>query len=247
MSSEDSSRVTTSGTDEGLIAAHAAGDPGAFAELVRRHRDRLWTVALRTLGDPEEAADALQEAFTTAFRAAGLYRGEARVTTWLHRIVVNTCLDRIRRRHARPTGPLPEPGPPPEPRTVAEIDGLLDQSSLGTEAARALRNRASAAGVDRILQRAKDLASARDPDVTLDPPADRTTTLLVQEALAALPDNQRTPILLVDVEGYSIAETAEMLGIAEDIVKSRMARGRSKLARALAHLRPADNVEHPQR
>jgi RNA polymerase sigma-70 factor (ECF subfamily) len=59
-------------------------------------------VAIRTLGDPEEAADALQDAMISAFRRAGSFRGDSAVTTWLHRIVVNACLDRIRRRAARP-------------------------------------------------------------------------------------------------------------------------------------------------
>jgi RNA polymerase sigma-70 factor (ECF subfamily) len=98
-------------SDADLIASHAAGDPHAFSELVRRHRDRMWAVALRTLRDPEEAADALQEAFISAFRAASSFRAESQVTTWLHRIVVNACLDRVRRRQARPTVPLPETGP----------------------------------------------------------------------------------------------------------------------------------------
>src|SRR3954463_15087046 len=91
-------------SDQDLLALHAAGDPDAFGELVRRHRDRLWAVALRTLGDREEAADAVQEALVSAFRAAGrgAFRGDAAVTTWLHRIVVNACLDRVRRRAARP-------------------------------------------------------------------------------------------------------------------------------------------------
>jgi RNA polymerase sigma-70 factor (ECF subfamily) len=88
--------------DKELLSRHAAGDPHAFAELVHRHRDRMWAVALRTLGDPEEAADALQDAFLSAFRAAGRFRGEAAVTTWLHRIVVNACLDRLRRKTLRP-------------------------------------------------------------------------------------------------------------------------------------------------
>jgi RNA polymerase sigma-70 factor (ECF subfamily) len=92
--------------DRALLRAHVAGDQQAFAELFRRHRDRLWAVALRTLGDREEAADALQDALVSAFRSAGTYRGEAAVTTWLHRIVVNACLDRVRRRQARPTVPL---------------------------------------------------------------------------------------------------------------------------------------------
>jgi RNA polymerase sigma-70 factor (ECF subfamily) len=79
-----------------------AGDPEAFGELFRRHRDRLWAVALRTMGEQEEAADALQDAMLSAFRRAADFRGEAAVTTWLHRIVVNACLDRIRRRTVRP-------------------------------------------------------------------------------------------------------------------------------------------------
>jgi RNA polymerase sigma-70 factor, ECF subfamily len=79
-----------------------AGDPEAFGALFQRHRDRLWAVALRTLSDPEEAADALQDAMISAFRRAGSFRGDSAVTTWLHRIVVNACLDRLRRKAARP-------------------------------------------------------------------------------------------------------------------------------------------------
>jgi RNA polymerase sigma-70 factor, ECF subfamily len=175
-------------SDADLIAAHAAGDPHAFAELVRRHRDRMWAVALRTLRDPEEAADALQEAFISAFRAAASFRAESQVTTWLHRIVVNACLDRVRRRQARPTVPLPETGP-------------------------------------------------GEPAADGDAMADRETRLVVSDALAALPEEQRVPIVLVDVEGYSVADTAKLLGIAEGTVKSRCARGRAKLAKSLGHLR----------
>ena len=94
--------------DRALMSAHIAGDPHAFNEIVRRHRDRLWAVALRTTCDREEAADALQDALISAFRRAQTFRGDAQLTTWLHRIVVNACLDRMRRRNARPTSPLPE-------------------------------------------------------------------------------------------------------------------------------------------
>jgi RNA polymerase sigma-70 factor (ECF subfamily) len=95
-------------TDPELLAAHVDGDPDAFGILFRRHRDRLWAVALRTTGDREEAADALQEAMVAAFRRAGSFRGDAQVTTWLHRIVVNACLDRLRRAKVRAAQPLPE-------------------------------------------------------------------------------------------------------------------------------------------
>lgn len=93
--------------DEQLLAAHVAGDPNAFDALFQRHRDRLWAIALRTMRDPEEAADALQEAMISAFRRAASFRGDSRVTTWLHRIVVNACLDRIRRNAVRRGEPLP--------------------------------------------------------------------------------------------------------------------------------------------
>jgi RNA polymerase sigma-70 factor, ECF subfamily len=88
--------------DAELLALHVKGDPDAFGQIFLRHRDRLWSVAIRTLGDPEEAADAVQDAMISAFRRAGSFRGDSAVTTWLHRIVVNACLDRLRRRAARP-------------------------------------------------------------------------------------------------------------------------------------------------
>jgi RNA polymerase sigma-70 factor, ECF subfamily len=89
-------------SDTELLRRHVAGDRDAFGELFRRHRDRLWAVALRTVCDPEEAADALQDAMISAFRRAADFRGDSAVTTWLHRIVVNACLDRLRRRAVRP-------------------------------------------------------------------------------------------------------------------------------------------------
>ncbi|GAA0971072.1 RNA polymerase sigma factor SigM [Acrocarpospora macrocephala] len=89
-------------TDADLLTRHIGGDPHAFGEIVKRHRDRMWAVALRTLGDPDEAADAVQDAFMSAYRKADSFRGDAAVTTWLHRIVVNACLDRMRRKSVRP-------------------------------------------------------------------------------------------------------------------------------------------------
>jgi RNA polymerase sigma-70 factor (ECF subfamily) len=94
--------------DLALLAAHCEGDPDAFGVLFRRHRDRLWAVALRTTGNPEDAADALQEALISAFKRAADFRGDAQVTTWLHRIVVNASLDRLRRNKVRAARPLPD-------------------------------------------------------------------------------------------------------------------------------------------
>lgn len=95
-------------SDNELLARHAGGDAAAFGVLVARHRDRAWAVALRTLGHPADAADATQDAFLKAYRTAGTFRGDALFTTWLHRIVVNACLDQLRRNRNRAALPLDE-------------------------------------------------------------------------------------------------------------------------------------------
>ena len=180
-------------SDAELVAAHCAGDPEAFGELFRRHRDRMWAVALRTSGDRELASDAVQDAFISAFRRAGSYRGEAAVTTWLHRIVVNACLDRLRRQ--RPTSELPE----------------------------------------------HDLPDARDAHASVE------TRLDVRQALDRLPEGQRMALVLVDMHGLSVAEAAEVLGVAEGTIKSRCARGRAAMAELLGVQRrppPATGPPH---
>lgn len=97
-------------------------------------------MAVRTLGDPEEAADALQDAMIAAFRRAGSFRGDSAVTTWLHRIVINAALDRMRRRAARPTtggqddealDALATSGRPPADPSVATDISLDVQAALG--------------------------------------------------------------------------------------------------------------------
>ena len=94
--------------DADLLRAHVDGDPEAFALLFARHRDRLWAVAMRTMGNPEDAADGLQDGLIAAYRRAGSFRGEAQVTTWLHRVVVNACLDRLRAAKVRRAEALPD-------------------------------------------------------------------------------------------------------------------------------------------
>ena len=110
--------------DRALLQRHVEGDAEAFGELFRRHRDRMWAVALRTTGQPELAADCVQDAFISAFRRASSYRGDAAVTTWLHRIVVNACLDRLRRE--RPTRELPESELPDARDAQAALEVRLD-------------------------------------------------------------------------------------------------------------------------
>ncbi|MFT4126228.1 MAG: RNA polymerase sigma factor SigM [Gordonia sp. (in: high G+C Gram-positive bacteria)] len=93
-------------SDVELLHAHTRGDPAAFAVLVNRHRAFLWNIALRAAGNPEDAADALQEALLSAHRTARSFRADALVTSWLHRIIVNAAIDRRRREALRRTVPF---------------------------------------------------------------------------------------------------------------------------------------------
>ncbi|MFD4228447.1 RNA polymerase sigma factor SigM [Streptomyces sp. NPDC058545] len=189
MASEPSEPLS----DSDLLARHVAGEPDAFGELVRRHRDRLWAVALRTLGDREEAADAVQDALVSAFRAAHTFRGQSAVTTWLHRITVNACLDRVRKAATRKTSPVDD---------TERLEQLLE------------------------------------PHESAEAPAERQD--LHRELLAALgtlPAEQRAALVLVDMQGYPVAEAARILDVPTGTVKSRCARGRARLAPLLVHLR----------
>lgn len=190
--------------DRALLAEFRAGDPDAFGRLFTRHRDRLWAVALRTTGNPEDAADALQEAMISAYRNAASFRGDARVTTWLHRIVVNAALDRLRRNKVRAADPLPDDLEEHARRGAVLATGEADTS--GDPEASAVAN-------------------------------DRRTRLLA--ALEELPADQRTAIVLVDMEGYPVEEAARILDCPTGTVKSRCARGRARLVRLLRPAEPA--------
>ncbi|CAM4357571.1 Alternative RNA polymerase sigma factor SigM [Mycobacterium basiliense] len=169
-------------TDAELLRAFVAGDGLAFEQLFRRHRRQLYRLARLTSQTPEDAEDALQEAMLSAHRGAASFRYDAAVSSWLHRIVVNACLDRLRRAKSRPTTAL------------------------------------------------EDVYSV--PDQT----AQVETAMVVQRALMRLPVEQRAAVVAVDMQGYSIADTARMLGVAAGTVKSRCARGRSRLVRLLGYL-----------
>lgn len=172
-------------SDAGLLDAHLAGDPDAFGELVTRHRDVLWAVALRTTGNPADAEDALQEAMISALRSVERFERRSAVRTWLYRIVVNASLDRLRRNAARPTAPLDD----------------LDPASPVDDTARA------------------------------------TDRMDIMAALQELSPGQRAAVVLVHIEGLSVAEAAEVLELPEGTVKSRCSRARAQLA---AMLRPGN-------
>ncbi len=94
--------------DEQIVERALLGDADAFGEIVRRWERRIYALAYGMLGREEEARDATQETFLAAFRSLRGFRGEARVSSWLHRIAVNQCITRQRRARVRPETALEE-------------------------------------------------------------------------------------------------------------------------------------------
>lgn len=170
-------------SDEELLQAHVAGDRYAFEALFHRHHRQLYHLARATSNNPDDAADALQDAMLKVHRHAPRFRHDASVSSWLYRIVVNSCLDRLRRNKVHAT------------------------TALGD-----------------------DSCPGRDPMPGID------TALAIEHALKRLPVEQRAAVVAVDMQGYSVAEAARLLGIPEGTVKSRCARARTKLAAALGYL-----------
>ena len=95
-------------SDAELLAAHVAGDRDAFAQLYSRHHGRLSRLALANTRTREDAADVVQDAMLAAHRAAPTFRQQAAVGSWLYRIVLNSCRDRLRRHRTHPVEPLDE-------------------------------------------------------------------------------------------------------------------------------------------
>ena len=167
-------------SDEALVRRFLAGDRSAFASLARRHERRVYSIAYRMLGRPEDAADATQEVFLTCLRKLSAFRAESAFTTWLHRVTVNTCYDALRRRT----------------REAPAIEELPDTP---------IPDRTDATGAKIDLVR----------------------------ALADLPEEFRSVVVLHDLEDQSYESIAETLGAPLGTVKSRLHRGRVMLARVL--------------
>jgi RNA polymerase sigma-70 factor (ECF subfamily) len=129
--------------DTELVARARDGDRAAFDELVLRHEDRVYNMALRMLGNPDDALDLAQEVFLSAYRALGGFESKSLFSTWLYRVTVNRCRDELRRRatvkHTRPRplgGPDPD-DPPADPpaRTASPADAAVSRESIGIVAA----------------------------------------------------------------------------------------------------------------
>jgi RNA polymerase sigma-70 factor (ECF subfamily) len=138
----------SSGTDsheeERRLNAAREGDLAAFNWLVLRYQTRVYNLCLRMLTDPDAAADATQEAFLSAYKAIGRFKGE-QFRTWLFRIATNACLDMLRSRKRKPTQSLysysHDPDDEAEPLPIADLDPTIDpeSSALRAEVAQAIQ------------------------------------------------------------------------------------------------------------
>ena len=169
-----------------LLERAREGDLAAFNDLVVAYQDMLFALVVRMVPDRDSASDAVQEAFFSAYRNLGGFRGGS-VKSWLSRIAINAAMDAQRLKKRRPADPYPE----------LEDDTWQPPAS-----------------------------ESADP-VTTALTAERHRVL--NRAMAQITNDQRTAIVLYDVEGFDYAEIAEMTGVSVGTVKSRIHRGRLAL------------------
>ena len=174
--------------EHGWVAAAQGGDVQAFNHLVELHQLAAYNLAYRTVRNAEDAADATQEAFLSAFRAIRSFHGSF-FRAWLLRIVLNACYDAGRHSARRPTSSMDA--------LAEEIGELPWADERATDPARAVLSGETRSAIER--------------------------------ALAALPEDQRLAIVLVDIQGLAYEEAAEALGCPIGTVRSRLARGRARM------------------
>lgn len=193
------------GDETALLASLRAGDAAAFERLVRDYGGRMLAVTRRFLANDEDAQDAVQEAFLSAFKALDRFEGQSRLGTWLHRIAVNAALMKLRTRKSRPQ--------------EQSADELLPQFHADGHQAHPTSG-----------WRDEGLAALER----------RETRDLVRRSIENLPENYRIVLLLRDIEGKDTEETAELLGMTPNAVKTRLHRARMALRELLdPHLRGA--------
>jgi RNA polymerase sigma-70 factor, ECF subfamily len=177
-----SDRELSQVADEELVDRFVRGDEPAFTELMQRHEDRVFAMAVRITGDRSDALDATQEAFISLYRRAASFRGESSFTTWLCRIALNAAYDVVRKR-----------------RPVQEASDDLVEEDIGAE------------GVEGQVGMRSDIA----------------------DALAQLPAEYREAVAMHDLADISYQDIAAATGVSLGTVKSRISRGRGRLAELL--------------
>jgi RNA polymerase sigma-70 factor, ECF subfamily len=185
--------------ERALVARSQQGDQHAFNALVERHQAGAYALALRMLGDPDQAADVTQDAFLSAWRAIGTFHGSS-FRSWLLRIVSNGCFDvfRARRRH-------------PSTSLETMLEGDAEEAGAGPSDAHM-----PAAMIDATWD--PERAALRAEVVEA-----------IEQALQRLPPEQRLALILSDVQGLPYEEVAQIMDTPLGTVKSRIARARGHL------------------
>ena len=181
----------TARRDHLLVERALDGELGAFNQLVEAYQDLCHSLVARMVPDPDQASEAVQEAFFSAYRNLRSYHGPS-FRGWLTRIAINAAMDLQRAKKRRPVSPYPE------------LDDESWQPPAGSES---------------------------DPE-TIATTGERQRVLVA--AMGAIGADQRTAIVLYDVEGYDYSEIAAMTGVSLGTVKSRIHRGRLALRALLA-------------
>lgn len=143
--------------DRELVDRYLAGDAAAFTTLVERHQARVYSVCLRVIGNPEDAADATQEAFISALRKLGQFRGDSAFSTWMHRVAVNACYDLLRKRSRQPMLHLMTDQDVPDRELGPPMPDHADEVASTRDAAAALALVADEFRVALVLADVQDL------------------------------------------------------------------------------------------
>jgi RNA polymerase sigma-70 factor (ECF subfamily) len=135
--------LDASATDEELVARCLAGETECFNQLIVRWERPIYTLALRLLGNDEDARDVSQDTFLRAFRALPGFKGQAKFSSWLYRIALNLCRDWARRRRRTPIVPVPDGVELAELGSSEQVDepfeDVLARRELSQTVARAMR------------------------------------------------------------------------------------------------------------
>ena len=178
-----------------LVQRARQGDEDSFAALVEQNQGRIYNLALRMVGNPDDAAELCQEAFLNAWKGLGKFQGDSSFATWLYRLASNVCIDFLRKEKRRSTLSM----------TVSlDDDGEQQQADLPDE--RFSPHVEAARGARREILRA---------------------------GVATLSEEHRKVLILRELEGLSYGEIAQILGLEEGTVKSRIARARLALRKYL--------------
>jgi RNA polymerase sigma-70 factor, ECF subfamily len=201
-----------------LIENCQKGDREAFRKLFEAYKDRVWSIALHFSRDEVAARDITQQVFLKLFACISQFRHDAAFQTWLYRLVVNACLDERRSRRRFINFDSARPGSDGTDDAADEVE-IWDR-----DCSRTFSDRSRISEQEALFSRL-EISDA------------------VKAAIKELRPKLRIAILLKYFEGLSYEEMARVLGCSTGTVASRLNRGHKELARRLAHLRNALNLE----